>query len=96
MTADIQAFLDALGYERGLSSNTQAAYRRDLEALAAYLSRIGVTTAAAVTRDAITAFLQDQRQDGRGAPPPRRWRGGWSPSRCFFDSWRPRAASPPM
>jgi integrase/recombinase XerD len=67
MTADIQAFLDALGYERGLSSNTQAAYRRDLEALAAYLSRIGVTTAAAVTRDAITAFLQDQRQDGRAA-----------------------------
>jgi len=67
MTADIQAFLEALGYERGLSANTQAAYRRDLEAFTAFLSRIGIATAAAVTRDAITAFLQDQRQDGRAA-----------------------------
>jgi len=67
MTADIQAFLEALGYERGLSANTQAAYRRDLEAFTAFLLRIGIATAAAVTRDAITAFLQDQRQDGRAA-----------------------------
>jgi|688.fasta_scaffold32403_4 integrase/recombinase XerD len=67
MTADIQAFLDAIGYERGLSANTQAAYRRDLEAFTVFLSRIGIATAAAVTRDAITAFLQDQRHDGRAA-----------------------------
>jgi integrase/recombinase XerD len=67
MTADIQAFLDALGYERGLSVHTQAAYRRDLEAFTAFLGRIGITAAAAVTRDAITAFLLDQRQGGRAA-----------------------------
>jgi integrase/recombinase XerD len=67
MTADIQAFLDALGYERGLSAHTQAAYRRDLEAFTAFLGRIGIVAAAAVTRDAITAFLQDQRHNGRAA-----------------------------
>ncbi len=67
MTADVQAFLDELGYERGLSGNTQAAYRRDLEAFAAFLGRTGVTTWAPVTRGAVTAFLQDQRQRGHAA-----------------------------
>jgi integrase/recombinase XerD len=67
MTADIQAFLDALGYERGLSVHTQAAYRRDLESFTAWLGRIGVTTPAAVTREAIAAFLQEQRHSGRAA-----------------------------
>jgi len=64
MTADLQAFLDQLGYERGLSVHTRAAYRRDLESLAAWLARMGVGSWSAVTRDAVTAYLQEQRGAG--------------------------------
>ncbi len=67
MTADLQAFLDELGYERGLSTHTQAAYRRDLEAFAGFLQRTGVASWGSVTRDAVTAFLQQQRQAGLAA-----------------------------
>ncbi len=67
MTADLQAFLDHIGYERGLSVNTLVAYLRDLEAFAAFLQRAGVMAWVAVTREAIIAFLQEQRKSGLAA-----------------------------
>ncbi|WP_163278033.1 site-specific integrase, partial [Klebsiella aerogenes] len=38
----IDAFIEALWLEDGLSSNTQAAYRRDLSALAAWLAPVAL------------------------------------------------------
>jgi len=57
----LQAFLDELGYERGLSLNTQTAYRRDIETFAIWLRQAGITEWGRVTRDSITDFLQQQR-----------------------------------
>lgn len=67
MTADLQVFLDELAYERGLSANTQAAYRRDIQIFVDFLWRTDVTSWPEVTRDAITMFLQRQRQAGFAA-----------------------------
>ena len=41
-TQAIDAFIDALWLEEGLSKNTLAAYRRDISMLAAWLADIGV------------------------------------------------------
>ena len=67
MTVDLQAFIDEIGYERGLSANTQDAYRRDLTIFVAFLQKAGVVAWAVVTRDTINAFLQQQRQAGLAA-----------------------------
>lgn len=64
MTADLQAFIDEIGYERGLSANTQDAYRSDLTAFVAFLQHVRAATWTVVTRDTIIAFLQQQRQAG--------------------------------
>ncbi|NLL83645.1 MAG: site-specific tyrosine recombinase XerD [Lentisphaerae bacterium] len=61
MERGLQAFLDELGYERGLSLNTQTAYRRDIETFAIWLRQAGITEWGRVTRDSITDFLQQQR-----------------------------------
>ena len=42
MEASIESFIEALWLEDGLSANTQAAYRRDLAALAAWLAPVAL------------------------------------------------------
>ena len=54
----IDALLSFLGLERGLSTNTLAAYRRDLDQAAAFLARKGAADWGAVTGEQAAAWLQ--------------------------------------
>jgi integrase/recombinase XerD len=54
----IDALLSFLGLERGLSANTLAAYRRDLDQAAAFLARHGAADWGVVTGDHAAAWLQ--------------------------------------
>jgi len=60
----IEAFLDAIWAERGLSKNTLESYRYDLFALAAHLKIRGRSLAGA-RRDDLLHFLASQMQAGR-------------------------------
>jgi len=52
------AYLAHVAVERGLSPNTVAAYRRDLDRYAAFLASHGVEDLADVTRENVSAFAQ--------------------------------------
>ena len=52
------AYLAHVAVERGLSPNTVAAYRRDLDRYAAFLVSHGVEDLADVTRENVSAFAQ--------------------------------------
>jgi integrase/recombinase XerD len=58
----IEAYLDHLHLERGLSRNTLEGYRRDLAGFA-HAQGEGAAVEA-VTRDAITAYLERRRREG--------------------------------
>jgi integrase/recombinase XerD len=58
----IEAYLDHLHLERGLSRNTLESYRRDLIGFAGAMGA-GATVESA-TRDAITAYLEGRRRAG--------------------------------
>ena len=62
----IEGFLDALWLEKGLSANTLAAYRRDLEAFSAWCAQRGVPIPEA-DRGHILEFLADGLRSGRSA-----------------------------
>lgn len=66
MTLDeeIELFISALRFERGLSENTCEAYERDLAFFSQSLSARGRTCAAEVTRDDIALFLAEARTCG--------------------------------
>ncbi|MDD4102337.1 MAG: site-specific tyrosine recombinase XerD [Kiritimatiellae bacterium] len=65
MRDGIIRFLDNVSFERGLSDNTRAAYERDLSLLTAFLEQAcGVSSFSQVSRSHITAFLDQQRQQG--------------------------------
>lgn len=56
-------FLDHIACERGLSSNTRAAYENDLSAFREYLqTRCGVSDFSLTTRDHVAGFLSEQRR----------------------------------
>ncbi|WP_184956458.1 site-specific tyrosine recombinase XerD [Paractinoplanes abujensis] len=63
----VQAYLDHLTVERGLSRNTLASYRRDLERYAQALAADGVDDLAAVGTARVTAHLAALRADGLAA-----------------------------
>ena len=65
-SADIEAFLDALWLEKGLSANTLAAYRGDLEALARWCDQRGLQPVAC-DRETLLAFLAEGLHAGRSA-----------------------------
>ncbi|WP_436536641.1 site-specific tyrosine recombinase XerD [Actinoplanes sp. HUAS TT8] len=69
MTLDraITAYLDHLGVERGLSRNTLASYRRDLDRYAEQLTAAGITDLAAVRPADVTGHLATLREDGLAA-----------------------------
>lgn len=63
----IQTYLDHLSVERGVSTHTTSAYRRDLRRYADHLGRLGVTDPAAVTTAMIDDYamrLREGRRDG--------------------------------
>lgn len=64
---EIELFIGALRFERSLSPNTCAAYRRDLAFFADYIKVRGKSAAAEVTRDDIVGFLQADRDCGLAA-----------------------------
>ncbi|MGH2529247.1 MAG: site-specific integrase, partial [Actinomycetota bacterium] len=57
VASQIQRFLDHLSVERGLSSNTISAYRRDLAGYEDFLESRGIRDARAVDEGAVAAFL---------------------------------------
>lgn len=64
--AEIERYLDEVWMERGLSANTLAAYRRDLEALAVWLEANG-TSLPNATQERLLAYLAHQLQRGQSA-----------------------------
>jgi integrase/recombinase XerD len=57
----LERYLRHISIERGLSSNTVAAYRRDLEAYLDILATRGVTSTAGVSSADVAAFVQSMR-----------------------------------
>lgn len=64
MRALVEQFLDYLALEKGLSDNTLAAYRLDLDRFTGYLQRRGLRGFGQVTRAHILDFLLDDREHG--------------------------------
>jgi integrase/recombinase XerD len=61
----ISAFIEYLQYEKGLSLNTQAAYRRDLKKFCSYLIKnFGPLRPDEITKKQIMAFLTAQMDEG--------------------------------
>jgi integrase/recombinase XerD len=60
----IDMFLDYVILERGLSDRTREAYAADLTSFDTFLSQKGITSANAVTRDAIVDYLMAERDRG--------------------------------
>ena len=65
LSGDIESFLLALRFERGMSENTYAAYGSDLRFFAEFVDRRGIADASAIGRDDIVAFLAEERDEGR-------------------------------
>ena len=64
--AQINAFLDQLVLERGLSGNTRAAYGRDIVRFTDFLSESGIASLSAVTRTDVVNFMSDELARGYG------------------------------
>jgi len=60
----IDAFLDQLWVERGLSDNTISAYRNDLSGLARWLTRRGAPLLAEAGREHLLSYLSERAQGG--------------------------------
>jgi integrase/recombinase XerD len=60
----IQAYLDHLTVERGLSRNTLTSYRRDLDRYARWLAEEGIDDLASVGSGQVTAHLATLRAEG--------------------------------
>ena len=57
--AGASRYLRHIAIERGLARNTQAAYRRDLEAYCAWLTAHGITSLSEVTSETLAALVVD-------------------------------------
>jgi integrase/recombinase XerD len=62
---DIDAFIDAMWMEKGLSRNTLAAYRRDLSQFHEWLLQDGDTAILEATRQSLQAYLGARMQRGQ-------------------------------
>lgn len=67
MDTAVQAFLDHLTVERGLSGNTIAAYGRDLAQFVEHLRKKGITSFDDVNEAVLVEFLDDLRASGISA-----------------------------
>lgn len=59
MDIEVDLFLNHLSIERGLSSNTVAAYSRDLAELVVYLKKSGTSSWSEVSRENISGYIQE-------------------------------------
>ncbi|HLU64266.1 MAG TPA: site-specific tyrosine recombinase XerD [Protaetiibacter sp.] len=62
LARELDRYLRHLAIERGLSANTVAAYRRDLQAFTAALAERGVTEAASLDADAVRGYVAGLRE----------------------------------
>lgn len=60
----IERFLDALWLEQGLSDNTLAAYRRDLQGLARWLAKAAGTDLLTAARADLLGYIRQRGEDG--------------------------------
>jgi integrase/recombinase XerD len=65
---EIDAYLDHLRVERGLSANTLAAYERDLSRYSSWLRHREVTSPAAVSGDDLESYATSLREPEPGQP----------------------------
>jgi integrase/recombinase XerD len=65
----VALYLDHLAVERGLSANTLAAYRRDLDRYLEYSSSKGVSEPESVDESHVAGFVTDLRTGGPQHPP---------------------------
>jgi integrase/recombinase XerD len=65
----IQTYLDHLKVERGLSTNSTSAYRRDLRRYAAFLAERGILELETVAERDVAAFLAELRAGAPERPP---------------------------
>jgi len=72
MQSFIDAYLDHLLIEKGLSKNTLSAYRSDLESYGVFLSDQGVTEPGSVRSAHIHSFITNLREMGLAAKSARR------------------------
>ncbi|MFM7719436.1 MAG: site-specific tyrosine recombinase XerD [Actinomycetota bacterium] len=72
LAGQVQRFLDHLTVERGLSPNTIAAYRRDLDRYAVFLAERGVADGAKVADRDVTAFVARHSSATHGDAKPYR------------------------
>jgi len=63
----VQAFLDYLSIEKGLSPNTLSAYGRDLSQFAHFIERSGISSLNEITDPVLRSFLNDLRTQGMSA-----------------------------
>ena len=63
-TPEIKGFLSYLKLERSLSANSIAAYRRDVEKLASYLSESNPKSVSTVAHHDLLAFLRNLHEEG--------------------------------
>lgn len=61
MNPYVEEFINYLAVERGLADNTLAAYRRDLEKYAAFVTAEGAADLRRMTRQRIADFMHDQK-----------------------------------
>ena len=64
MDEAVQAFLDHLSIERGLSANTLAAYGRDLSQFVEYAGKAGALSLDDVTETMLVGFMESLRRAG--------------------------------
>lgn len=69
LTAYAGGYLDHLSVERGLSVNTEKAYRRDLDRYLTFCSAAGITDAGDVTEALISAFAVELARGSQAHPP---------------------------
>ncbi|MCW2786206.1 MAG: tyrosine recombinase XerD subunit [Marmoricola sp.] len=68
MVRAVRTYLDHLGVERGLATNTLTSYRRDLRRYLGYLDSLGTTDLDAITEQTVLGFLMALREGDRDHP----------------------------
>lgn len=65
----VRTYLDHLGVERGLATNTLTSYKRDLRRYLEFLDGAGVAELDAITEQTVLGFLMALREGDRAHPP---------------------------
>src|SRR5699024_2778419 len=69
LAGPLTGYLAHLRVERGLTTNTLAAYRRDLDRFAAHAARSGATSPADLTRELVEGYVEVVRTGSDGRAP---------------------------